>query len=145
MKVISVDKKGLQSDFADWGVSSEYADFFIRKCDDRGHSVALSSFVFNDTMHLDNAFQWLSANAAFWCRAYREAEDTIEQVEALSAIRTLYFAAGFMGVSPVVALIRSWWSKTYELHSLPAPNHSQQNSRPTGFLSSLLNSSFLKH
>lgn len=41
-----------------------------------------------------------------------------QQIEALSAIRAIYFAAGFLGASPVVAIIRSWWSVSYELHLL---------------------------
>lgn len=143
MKIIAVEKKGLLSDFRDWGISTEYAEFFISKCEDDGKSVALRSFVFNDTIQLDNPIQWLSACAAFWCRAYRETESGLEQIEALSAIRALYFAAGFLGASPVVAMIRAWWSNSYELHRMTAPNISL--AQPGGFRSTLLNTSFLQH
>jgi hypothetical protein len=143
MKTIAVEKKGLLADFRDWGISAEYADYFIGKCDDDGASVALRTFIFNDTIQLHDSIQWLSACAAFWCRAYREAENKVAQIEALSAIRSLYFAAGFVSASPVVALIRSWWSNTFELHQLTAPNKSQ--SPKSGFRSALLNSSFLHH
>lgn len=143
MKTIAVEKKALLADFRDWGISAEYADYFIGKCDDDGESVALRTFIFNDTIQLHDSIQWLSACAAFWCRAYREAENKVAQIEALSAIRSLYFAAGFVSASPVVALIRSWWSNTYELHQLPAPNKSQ--SQKSSFRSALLNSSFLHH
>lgn len=143
MKTIAVEKPGLLADFNDWGVSREYADFFISKCDDRGDMVSLKSFVFNDTLHLDDKCQWLLASASFWCRAFREAECSTHQTESLSAIRTLYYVAGFLGASPVVALIRSWWSNTYELHLLASPNHSQVQVR--SFRSSFLNSSLFKH
>ncbi len=141
MQVIAVDKKGLLSDFQTWGVDVDYADFFISKCDDNGSSVALRGFIFNDTIELDNQVQLLSACAAFWCRAYREAENKVAQVEALSAIRALYFSAGLLGASPVVAMLRTWWSNTYELHQLTAPNQSV----PVVFRSAILNSSFLRH
>lgn len=142
MNIITVEKKGLLADFRDWGVSNEYAEFFISKCDDQGTTVALKSFVFNDTIHLDDKIQWLLASAAFWCRAFREAESHTQQTEALSAIRAIYFSAGFLGASPVVALIRSWWSVSYELHLTASPNQSQMQVKP--FRSSFLNSLF-KH
>lgn len=143
MEVIAVEKKGLLSDFRDWGVSSEYADFFVSKCDDNGKTVSLRTFIFNDTIQLRDSTQFLTACSAFWCRAYREAETRVGQVEALSAIRSLYFAAGFISASPVLVLITEWWNSTYELHQMPAPNQSQ--AQPTGFRSALLNSSFLHH
>jgi len=143
MQVIAVDKKELLSDFRDWGVSNEYADFFVSKCVDDGKTVSFRSFVFNDTIQMHDSIQLMAACAAFWCRVYREAETQLAQVEALSAIRSLYFAAGFVSASPVVALIRSWWSNTYELHQLQAPNQSQSQS--FGFRSVFLNNSFLHH
>ncbi|WP_058959502.1 hypothetical protein [Type-E symbiont of Plautia stali] len=143
MQVIAVDKKGLLSDFRDWGVSNEYADFFVSKCDDNGETIAFRTFIFNDTIQLHDSIQWMAACAAFWCRAYREAKTNVAQVEALSAIRSLYFAAGFISASPVVAMLRSWWSGTYEIHQLPAPNQSQSQS--VGFRSAILNTSFLHH
>lgn len=140
MNIITVEKKGLLEDFRDWGVNPDYAEFFLSKCDTEGSTVALKQFVFNDTIHLDDKIQWLLVSSAFWCRAFREAETHAQQTEALSAIRAIYFAAGFLGVSPVVALIRSWWSASYELHSLSSPNQSQMYVKP--FRSSILNSLF---
>lgn len=142
MNIITVEKKGLLKDFRDWGVHPDYAGFFLSKCDTEGSTVALKQFVFNDTIHLDDKMQWLLVSSAFWCRAYREAETHTQQTEALSAIRAIYFAAGFLGASPVVALIRSWWSGSYELHSLSSPNQSQMHVKL--FRSSILNSLF-KH
>jgi len=143
MNIITVEKKGLLADFRDWGVSPDYAEFFISKCDDLGATVALKQFVFNDTVHLDDKIQWLLASTAFWCRAFREAESNTQQTEAISAIRMLYFTSGFLGASPVVAMIRAWWSTSYELHSLTAPNESQKRFRP--FRSTLLNTLLTKH
>lgn len=138
MNIITVEKKGLLEDFRDWGVNPDYAEFFISKCDAEGSTVALRSFVFNDTIHLDDKIQWLLVSSAFWCRAFREAETHTQQTEAVSAIRAIYFAAGFLGASPVVALIRSWWSVSYELHLLSSPNQSQMQMK--SFHSSILNS-----
>jgi len=143
MNIITVEKKGLMEDFRDWGVTPEYAEFFISKCDDQGVTVALKQFVFNDTVHLDDKTQWLLASTAFWCRAFREAECYTQQTEAISAIRTLYFASGFLGESPVVEMIRAWWSNSYELHLLTAPNESQMRHRP--FRSAILNTLLTKH
>lgn len=142
MNIITVKKKGLLKDFLNWGVNADYAEFFISKCDAEGSTVALKQFVFNDTIHLDDKIQWLLVSSAFWCRAFREAETHTQQTEALSAIRAIYFAAGFLGASPVVALIRSWWSVSYELHLLASPNQSQMQMK--SFRSSILNSLF-KH
>jgi len=142
MNIITVAKKGLLEDFRDWGVNPDYAEFFLSKCDTEGGTVALKQFVFNDTIHLDDKIQWLLVSSAFWCRAVREAETHTQLTEALSAIRAIYFAAGFLGASPVVALIRSWWSVSYELHLLSSPNQSQMQVKP--FRSSILSSLF-KH
>ncbi|WP_331842824.1 hypothetical protein [Pantoea agglomerans] len=140
MNIITVEKKGLLEDFRDWGVNPNYAEFFLSKCDTEGSTVALKQFVFNDTIQLDDKIQWLLVSSAFWCRAFREAETQTQHTEALSAIRAIYFAAGFLGASPVVALIRSWWSVSYELHLLSSPNQSQMQVKP--FRSSILNSLF---
>ncbi|EOE0697659.1 TPA: hypothetical protein MFA45_001405 [Klebsiella pneumoniae] len=143
MKIIAVEKKGLLADFRDWGVSKEYADLFVSKCEGSGEAVALRSFTFNDTIQQCDLVQWLSACTAFWCRAYREAESNTAQVEALSSIRSLYFLAAFMGASSVVVMIDHWWRSTYELHHLSAPNQSQ--SKPPSFRSALLKAPFLHH
>jgi len=140
MNIITVEKKGLLEDFRDWGINPDYAEFFLSKCDVEGNTIALKQFVFNDTIHLDDKIQWLLLNSAFWCRAFRESETHIQQTEALSAIRAIYFVAGFLGASPVVALIRSWWSASYELHLLSSPNQSQMQMK--SFRSSILNSLF---
>ncbi len=127
MKVISVEKTGLLNDFAIWNVSASYVDLFMKKCDVKGQRVSLKPFVFNDTMHLNDPRQLLSAQAAYWIRAYREAESHTEQVEALASIRALYFAAAALGVSPVTFALAAWWKSSYELHGLAAVNYSQSD------------------
>lgn len=126
MKIITVEKTGLQEDFDTWGVSAEYAEFFLSKCAISGRYVSLRPFSFNDTEHLDDQHQWLAASAAFWCRVYREAETVIEQVEAISAIRALYYVAGLLGQGAITTAITTWWNLSFELHQLPAVNRSQQ-------------------
>ncbi|MEX3187869.1 MULTISPECIES: hypothetical protein [Serratia] len=122
MKIIMVEKQGLMDDWAAWGVAPNYARFFLAKCQEVDGHVALEPFVFNDSMHLTNPQQWFAANAAFWCRAYREACTAEEQAETLASIRALFYVAGMLGQGSIIALIRQWWSITYELHRLPAPN-----------------------
>lgn len=129
MKVITVEKAGLLNDFTVWNVSASYADLFMKKCDVKGQRVALRPFFFNDTMHLTDPRQLLSSQAAYWIRAYREAEGHTEQVEALASVRALYYTAGALGVSPVTFAIAAWWNSAYELHGLPALNHSQSDVR----------------
>ena len=129
MDVITVEKSGLLNDFTIWNVSASYAELFMRKCDIKGERVSLRPFFFNDTMHLTDARQLLSMQAAYWIRAYRETESYTAQVEALASIRALYYAAGALGISPVSFAIAVWWKNTYGLHGLPALNYSQSDAR----------------
>lgn len=124
MKIITVEKAGLLADFTVWGVSAEYAEFFLTKCAVVGPQVSLRPFLFNDTEHLDDKRQWLAAGAALWSRVYREAETSIAQVEAISAIRSLYYMAGLLGQGTITTAISAWWDLTIELHQLPAVNRS---------------------
>ncbi|CAI1619364.1 Uncharacterised protein [Serratia marcescens] len=128
MKVIAVEKQGLMDDLAAWGVAPNYARFFLAKCQEVDGLVALEPFVFNDSMHLTSPYQWFASNAAFWCRAYREAGTAEEQAETLASIRALFYVAGMLGQGSITALIIQWWSATYELHRLPAPNVSPADS-----------------
>ncbi len=128
MKVIAVEKQGLMDDLAAWGVAPNYARFFLAKCQEVDGLVALEPFVFNDSMHLTSPYQWFASNAAFWCRAYREAGTAEEQAETLASIRALFYVAGMLGQGSITALILQWWSATYELHRLPAPNVSPADS-----------------
>ena len=125
MKPISVEKAGLVDDFAAWGVAPNYARFFLAKCREESGRIMLEPFVFNDSIHMTSRYQWFAANAAFWCRAYREAGTAEEQAETLASIRALFYVAGMLGQGSITALILQWWSVTYELHRLPAPNASQ--------------------
>lgn len=125
MKIITVQKEGLIAEMGNWGVTHQYAEFFIAKCADDGHAVSLRPFAFNDTPHLNAPEQWLRCSAAFWAMAYRDACQQIEQVEAISAIRCLYYVAGMMGQGSVAKTIWVWWERTYELHRLPTLNRSQ--------------------
>lgn len=125
MKIITVQKDGLIEELASWGVAHQYAEFFVSKCADDGQAVSLRPFAFNDTPHLNAPEQWLRCSAAFWARVYRDACQQIEQVEAISAIRGLYYVAGMMGQGSVAQTIWIWWERTYELHRLPTLNRSQ--------------------
>lgn len=125
MKIITVQKDGLIAELGSWGVAQQYAKFFISKCADDGHAVSLRPFAFNDTPHLNAPDQWLRCSAAFWASAYRDACQQIEQMEAISAIRGLYYLAGMMGQGSVAKTIWVWWERTYELHRLPTLNRSQ--------------------
>ncbi|BEN79606.1 hypothetical protein SMKC082_30160 [Serratia marcescens] len=125
MKIIMVEKLGLMDDFAAWGVAPNYARFFLAKCQEVDGQIALEPFVFNDSVHLTNPYQWLAANTAFWCRAYREAESSKEQAEVLASIRAIFFVAGMLGQGAITVLIRRWWCDTYDLHGLPTPNQAQ--------------------
>lgn len=122
MKVISVEKQGLLADMQAWGVSPNYVHKFLTKNNDTGQHVELTAFQFNDTAHLNNPQQWLSAYAAFWCRVYREAEAVADQAQALGAIQSLNVVAGMLGQSAVVIMIHRWWEMSLPLHALPAPN-----------------------
>jgi|GEM_PF-515904 len=124
MKIIAVDKAGLMEELSAWGVNSEYLEFFLSKCADDGRTVSLRPFVFNDTIHLDDPRQWLASNVAFWCRVYREAQLQVEQIEALSGIRAIYYVAGMMGQGVITTAINAWWGLSFELHQLPAVNRS---------------------
>ena len=103
------------------GRSAKLCPFFLAKCQEVDGLVALEPFVFNDSMHLTSPYQWFASNAAFWCRAYREAGTAEEQAETLASIRALFYG-GMLGQGSITALILQWWSATYELHRLPAPN-----------------------
>lgn len=124
MKHISVTTAGLREDFNNWGVPADYTDAFLNKCGCSDERVTLRPFAFNDTEHLTDQRHWLAANAAFWCRAYREAETACEQAETLASVRAVFYIAGTLGQGEVTALIRQWWSITSEIHQLPAPNYS---------------------
>lgn len=139
MKIITVQKEGLIAEMGNWGVTHQYAEFFISKCADDGQTLSLRPFAFNGTMYLNASGQWLRCCAAFWIMAYREAGQKIEQVEAISAIRALYYVAGMMGQGAVTAAIRIWWDNTYALHRLPAFNRSQAS------VNQQSDSSFLRH
>ena len=54
MKIITVDEKGLMESFATFGVKFNYSRFFLGKCHVTDGRVALTPFMFNDTVHLDN-------------------------------------------------------------------------------------------
>ncbi|MGD8205026.1 hypothetical protein [Pantoea sp. FN0305] len=89
MKQISVPTTGLREDFNNWRVPADYVDAFLGKCDGRDGCVTLRPFAFNDTEHLTNQRHWLAANAAFRCRACREAETDCEQAETLASVRAV--------------------------------------------------------
>ncbi|WP_145605740.1 hypothetical protein [Yersinia intermedia] len=125
MKAIAVDKKGLMEDFITWGVAPNYARFFLAKCKEANDQILLEPFMFNDSEHLTNQYQWFAANSAFWCRVYREAECNRTQGEALASIRSIFFVAGMLGQGSIAVMIRQWWHDTHELHGLPCPNQSQ--------------------
>lgn len=122
MQVITVEEKGLTADFQTWGVTADYARSFLGKCQKQGEKVALIPVLFNDSMQLTNPQQWFAANAAFWCRAYREAETKCEQTEALASIRAIYYLAGTLGQGNIVVMIHKWWQSVFELHGLVSPN-----------------------
>ncbi|WP_145496182.1 hypothetical protein [Yersinia massiliensis] len=131
MKEISVDRNGLLDDFGHWGVANNYAQFFLGKCRLVENRVELQPLMFNDTMHLTNPHQWLAANAAFWCRAYREAESKSDQIEALASIRTIFYISGALGLGVVTWNINNWWVKTIEIHGLVQINYSCASARTT--------------
>lgn len=133
MKVISVTNAGLREDLVAWRVSSEYVDAFFSKCTCDGERVTLRPFFFNDTVHLENPRHWLAANAAFWCRAYREAETAYAQAETLASIRAVFYLAGSLGQGEITAMIQLWWRQTHELHQVPAPNYSAAHFRRPQF------------
>lgn len=122
MKIITVDEKGLMGSFAIFGVKYNYSRFFLSKCHVTGGRVALTPFMFNDTVHLDNPHQWFAANAAFWIRAYRESETVVEQVESMASIRALYFLSGSLGQGQIHEMIRTWFNQTKEVHCIGALN-----------------------
>ncbi|HDL7421547.1 TPA: hypothetical protein PXN54_000207 [Yersinia enterocolitica] len=124
MKAIAVDRNGLLDDFNHWGVAHNYAQFFLGKCRLAGNNVELQPIMFNDTIHLTNPHQWFSAHAAFWCRAYREAESNSDQVEALASIRAIYHMSGWLGLGSLTCMINNWWNRTIEIHGLTQINHS---------------------
>ncbi|WP_227724424.1 hypothetical protein [Yersinia proxima] len=124
MKAISVDRNGLLDDFSHWGVAHNYAQFFLGKCRSVENRVELQPLMFNDTMHLTNPHQWLAANAAFWSRAYREAESKSDQIEALASIRAIFYISSALGLGVVTWSINNWWSRTIEIHGLTQINHS---------------------
>lgn len=124
MKIITVDEKGLMESFAIFGVKYNYSRFFLGKCHVTGGRVALTPFMFNDTVHLDNPHQWFAANAAFWIRAYRESETLVEQVETMASIRALYFLSGSLGQGQIHEMIRTWFNQSKEVHRIGALNMS---------------------
>jgi len=65
MKIITVDEIGLIESFATFGVKFNYSRLFLSKCHVSKGRVALTPFMFNDTVHLDNPHQWFAANIAF--------------------------------------------------------------------------------
>lgn len=125
MKIITVQKEGLIAELRSWGIADHYVGFFISKCDGDGRTVSLRPFAINETPQLNESAQWLRCCVGFWATAYRETEQKIEQIEAISAIRGLYYVAGLAGLESVARTIWIWWSSTYELHRLPSPNYSQ--------------------
>lgn len=131
MSVISVDGGRLGTELAAWGVPLNYVRAFITKSTVQGDRVALHPFFFNDTEHLSSPRHWLAINAAFWCCAYREAESRESQIEAIAGIRALFYAAGALGVGEIKALIQEWWRASFELHRIPAPNHTAVIKQPT--------------
>lgn len=130
MSIISVDTKTLGHELKAWGVPHNYAVLFASKCTVKNDRVALHPFFFNDTEHMTSPRHWLALNAAYWCCVYREAECKHAQIEALASIRSMYYVAGAMGVGEIKALIQEWWRSTYELHHVPAPNHSAAVNQP---------------
>lgn len=123
MKIITVEKAGLMHEMQVWGVQPAYAEFFLSKCADDGCSISLRPVIFNDTIDMNNKRQWLAVSVAFWCQAYREAETSLEQAEMLGAIRASYYLAALLGTGDIVTSIAAWWAQVYELHQLPALNH----------------------
>ncbi|EOC1197132.1 hypothetical protein AAAW50_001288 [Cronobacter sakazakii] len=124
MTIIAVDKAGLAEEMAAWGVPMNYARAFTAKSTDESGRIGLHPFFFNDTEHLTSPRHWLAIQAAFWCRAYREAEGREAQIESLAGIRATFYTAGALGVGEIKALIQEWWRRTYVVHQVPAPNYS---------------------
>ncbi|WP_279026861.1 hypothetical protein [Gibbsiella quercinecans] len=124
MKTIAVQKEGLLSDFNAWGVKSSYVRFFLEKCKETNGLISLAHELVNDSHHLTNPYQWFGANAAFWCRACREAQTPAGQLEALAAIRAIYYIAGSLGLGVITRMIALWWKNAQPLHGLPALNQS---------------------
>ncbi|KAA8727571.1 hypothetical protein F4W05_13195 [Ewingella americana] len=122
MKMIMVEKAGLKEDFIAWNVAPSYASMFLEKCQDVDGMVALSPYMFNDSMHLDNPHQLFAVNCAFWCRVYREAESSKEQNEALASIRATYYMANSLGQGSITVLITRWWDAAKPLHGLHSLN-----------------------
>ncbi|CUY82424.1 Uncharacterised protein [Serratia marcescens] len=127
MKTIAVQKEGLLSDFDAWGVKPSYARFFLEKCEETNGLISLGHELVNDSYHLTNPYQWFAANVAFWCRVYREAQAPAGQVEALAAIRAIYYIAGSLGLEVTTRMIALWWKSAQPLHGLPAPNQSHHS------------------
>jgi hypothetical protein len=128
--IISVNSQLLAEEFEAWNVPGNYARMFFDKNQVKADRVLLTSFFFNDTIHLNNPRHLLAANAAFWSIAYREAENRDLQVEALAGMRALLYAAGSLGVGEITTLIHGWWSLTFALHNLPLPNFSASTKLP---------------
>ena len=124
MKIITVDEIGLIESFAAFGVKFNYSRLFLSKCKVSQGRVALTPFMFNDTVDLDNPHQWLAANAAFWVRAYRESETLADQVETMASIRALYFLSGSLGQGQIHEMIRTWFNQSKEVHRIGALNMS---------------------
>ncbi|WP_370558908.1 hypothetical protein NMD70_15610 [Edwardsiella tarda] len=122
MKTITVDITGFNHDLITWGVPANYARLFMMKCRIGNGRAALSSLMFNDTEHMTNQRNWLAACAAFWCRAYREAETLGDQAQALGGIQSINQVAGMLGCGEIVSMIHTWWGNTVELHQLPSLN-----------------------
>ncbi|MGQ6163745.1 hypothetical protein ACUNG5_11840 [Serratia sp. IR-2025] len=127
MKTITVQKEGLLSDFNAWGVKPSYARFFLDKCEETNGRISLGHELVNDSYHLTNPYQWFAANVAFWCRVYREAQVPAGQMEALAAIRAIYYIAGSLGLEVTTRMIALWWKSAQLLHGLPAPNQSHHS------------------
>lgn len=131
MTSIAVDKKGFLTELLSWQVPAEYAAAFVNKNAGNNGRIILHPFFFNDTEHLTNSRHWLAINAAFWCRAFREAEGVQNQIETLAGVRAIYYAAGALGVGEVKALIQEWWRITIPIHNVPAPSYSAVIKTPT--------------
>ncbi|WP_270494319.1 hypothetical protein [Citrobacter gillenii] len=129
MTIISIDKELLQQAAYDWGVPDGYVSVFCRQCVERAGRV-LIPFVFNAHEHQDNQRHWLAFNAAMWCCVYREAQTKQGQGEALGCIRALFYVAQTLGEGEIKKLLWEWWSQTYELHRVPAPDFSAVQSPP---------------
>src|SRR5471030_495540 len=122
MKMIMVEKAGLKEDFIAWNVAPNYARLFLGKCQEIDGLIALSPQMFNDSMHLVEPHQWFAASSAFWCRVYREAESSKEQIEALASIRATYYMANYLGQGSITVMIARWWEQVRQLHGMHSLN-----------------------